>query len=38
VCNNLDLSIANLGDLNGIAEVTNTAVDLDLVVEKFLES
>lgn len=35
--NNLDLSIADLGDLHNIAEVTDAAVDLDLVLEELLE-
>lgn len=35
--NDLDLSIADLGDLNGLAEVANAAVDLDLVLEELLE-
>lgn len=34
---NFDLSIANLGDLDGIAEVTNAALNLDLVVQELLE-
>jgi hypothetical protein len=37
VRNNLDLSIANLGDLNGISEVSNTAINLDLVLKELLE-
>jgi len=37
VRNNLDLSIANLRDLHNVAEVTDTAVDLDLVLEELLE-
>ena len=37
VRNHLDLSIADLGDLNDITEVSNTAVDLNLVLEKLLE-
>ena len=37
VCNNLNLSIADLGDLDDITEVSNTAVDLDLVLEELLE-
>lgn len=37
VCDNLDLSLALLGDLDGITEVSNTAVDLDLVLEELLE-
>jgi len=37
VRNNLDLSIANLGDLDGISEVSNTAINLDLVLKELLE-
>jgi hypothetical protein len=37
VRNNLDLSVADLGDLHNIAEVTDAAVDLDLVLEELLE-
>ena len=33
----LDLAITDLLDLNNVAEVANTAVDLDLVLEEFLE-
>lgn len=33
----LDLSIADLLDLDDITEVANTAVDLDLVLEELLE-
>jgi hypothetical protein len=32
VRNDLDLSITNLGDLNDVAEVSDTAVNLDLVL------
>jgi hypothetical protein len=35
--NNLNLSITLLADLNSVAEVTSAAVDLDAVVEEFLE-
>ena len=35
VRNNLDLSIANLGDLDGISEVSDTAINLDLVLKDF---
>jgi hypothetical protein len=38
VRNDLNLSIADLGDLDDIAEVSNTAIDLDLVLEELLES
>ena len=37
MCDNLNLSLANLRDLDGITEVSNTAVDLDLVLEELLE-
>jgi hypothetical protein len=37
VCNNLDLSIADLGDLYGLAKVTDTAIDLDFILEELLE-
>jgi len=37
VRNDLDLSVTNLGDLNGLTEVANTAVNLDLVLEELLE-
>jgi hypothetical protein len=33
----LDLSIANLLDGDGITEVADTAIDLDLVLEELLE-
>lgn len=35
--NDLDLSVADLGDLDDIAEVSDTAVNLDLVLEELLE-
>lgn len=35
--NDLDLPIAGLGDLYGIAQVSDTALDLDAVVEELLE-
>ncbi len=38
MCNDLNLSITDLGDLNDIAEVSDTAVNLDLVLEELLES
>lgn len=38
VCNDLDLSIANLGDLDGITEVSDTSINLDLILEELLES
>jgi hypothetical protein len=37
VSDNLDLAIARLGDLDAVAEVANTALDLDAVVEELLE-
>jgi hypothetical protein len=37
VRNDLDLSIALLGDRNGITEVTSAALDLDAVVQELLE-
>ena len=37
VRNNLDLSIANLGDLDGISEVSDTAINLDLVLKELFE-
>ncbi len=37
VCNDLDLSIANLGDGDGVTEVSDTAVNLDLVLKELLE-
>jgi hypothetical protein len=37
VRNNLDLSIALLGDGNGVAEVTGAALNLDAVVKELLE-
>jgi hypothetical protein len=37
VRNNLDLSIANLGDLDSISEVSDTAINLDLVLKELLE-
>jgi hypothetical protein len=36
--NNLNLSIARLGDLNIVAEVADTSLDLDAVVQELLES
>lgn len=36
--NNLNLSITRLGDLNVVAEVTDTSLDLDAVVQELLES
>jgi hypothetical protein len=37
VGNNLDLAIAGLGDHDVLTEVTDTALDLDAVVEELLE-
>lgn len=36
--NNLNLSIARLGDLNVVTEVTDAALDFDAVVQELLES
>jgi hypothetical protein len=38
VGSDLDLAIASLLDLHNITEVSDTAVDLDLVLEELLES
>jgi len=35
--NNLDLSITLLRDGHGVAEVSNASVNLDLILEEFLE-
>jgi hypothetical protein len=35
--NNLDLSVTDLRDLHGLAEVSNTAVNLDLILKELLE-
>lgn len=37
VGNDLDLAITDLGDLDGLAQVADTAVDLDLLVQELLE-
>jgi hypothetical protein len=37
VCHNLNLAIANLRDVDGVAEVSNTALDLDLVMQKLFK-
>jgi hypothetical protein len=37
VRNDLDLAIALLGDLDGVAEVSGAALDLDAVVQELLE-
>lgn len=35
--NNLDLSIALLADRNRVAQISNAIINLDLIMEKFLE-
>ena len=35
--NDLDLAVASLGDLDGVAEVSHAAIDLDLLVQELLE-
>lgn len=35
--NDLNLAIGDLGDDNGVAELTNATVDLDLLVQELLE-
>lgn len=35
--NDLDLAITDLGDLDGLAQVADAAVDLDLLVQELLE-
>jgi hypothetical protein len=37
VCDDLNLSLSLLGDLDDVTEISNTAVDLDLVVQELLE-
>ena len=37
MCNDLDLSITDLGDLHGLTEVSNTAINLDLILKELLE-
>lgn len=37
MCKDLDLSITDVLDLDLIAKVTNTVIDLDLVLEELLE-
>lgn len=37
VGNDLDLSVTDLGDLDGLAQVADTALDLDLLVQELLE-
>lgn len=37
VSDNLDLAITRLGDVDLVTEVTDTALDLDAVVEELLE-
>lgn len=36
--NDLDLAITDLGDLDSLAQVADTALDLDLLVQELLES
>lgn len=38
VGNDLDLAVTLLGDLDGVAEVADTALDLDALVQELLES
>ena len=33
----LDLAVTLLGDLDGVAEIADTAINLDLLVQKLLE-
>lgn len=35
--NDLDLAVALLGDLDGVAEVADATLNLDLLVQEFLE-
>jgi len=35
---NLDLSIANLANLYDLTKIADSSIDLDLVLEEFLES
>lgn len=35
--NDLDLAVALLGDLNGLAEVADATLNLDLLVQELLE-
>jgi len=37
VCNNLDLALTLLGDLDNISQVSGAAINLDAVVEELLE-
>ena len=37
MCNNLNLALTLLRDLDNVAEVSDTAVDLNLVLQEFLE-
>jgi hypothetical protein len=37
VRNDLDLALGQLGDLDGLAEVADAAVNLDLLVQELLE-
>lgn len=38
VRHHLDLAIANLGDIDGVAEVSHTPLNLDLVMQELFES
>jgi hypothetical protein len=38
VGHHLDLAITNLRDVDGVAQVTDAAIDLDLVMEELFES
>lgn len=38
MCDNNDLSLALLGDLHDVAEITGAVLDLDLVVQELLKS
>ena len=37
VCDDIDLSLTSLADGDSVAQVSNTAFDLDLVVEELFE-
>jgi hypothetical protein len=37
MCHDLDLAIADLRDVDGIAEVPHTTLDLDLVMQELFE-
>jgi len=38
VCNDLNLSITDLSDLDDVTQVSNTAVNLDFILEELFES